>query len=163
MNCFFLDTTCVYHEEELKVWKLSLQMEQISRSQMGLVLYFILITNWNFYSVSFISSLTHTGFSAVHLAAKNGQPECLKRLLQVEHMWTFVSVTSRTVIRNVFQERLPVDCTDSIGRTPLHHAGYYCGYYSQKPSWLKSFLWYFLQQSVDAYPVQRYFGILKPT
>ncbi|KAK7889731.1 hypothetical protein WMY93_025291 [Mugilogobius chulae] len=39
--------------------------------------------------------------SAVHLAAKNGQAECLKRLLQ---------------------ERLPVDGTDSIGRTPLHHA-----------------------------------------
>uniref|UniRef100_A0A3P9HSI1 Ankyrin repeat domain 24 n=1 Tax=Oryzias latipes TaxID=8090 RepID=A0A3P9HSI1_ORYLA len=36
-----------------------------------------------------------------HLAAKNGQPECLKRLLQ---------------------ERLSVDCTDSTGRTPLHHA-----------------------------------------
>uniref|UniRef100_A0A8C6Q5X0 Ankyrin repeat domain 24 n=1 Tax=Nothobranchius furzeri TaxID=105023 RepID=A0A8C6Q5X0_NOTFU len=41
------------------------------------------------------------GFSALHLAAKNGQSECLKRLLQ----------------------RLAVDCTDSIGRTPLHHAG----------------------------------------
>uniref|UniRef100_A0A3Q3FWW7 Uncharacterized protein n=1 Tax=Labrus bergylta TaxID=56723 RepID=A0A3Q3FWW7_9LABR len=41
------------------------------------------------------------GFSALHLAAKNGQSECLKRLLQ----------------------RLAVDCTDTIGRTPLHHAG----------------------------------------
>ncbi|CAB1324365.1 unnamed protein product [Coregonus sp. 'balchen'] len=42
-----------------------------------------------------------TGFSALHLAAKNCQPECLKRLLQ---------------------ERLPVDSTDSFGRTALHHA-----------------------------------------
>uniref|UniRef100_A0A671VGP3 Uncharacterized protein n=1 Tax=Sparus aurata TaxID=8175 RepID=A0A671VGP3_SPAAU len=41
------------------------------------------------------------GFSALHLAAKNSQSECLKRLLQ----------------------RLAVDCTDSIGRTALHHAG----------------------------------------
>uniref|UniRef100_A0A3B3YC11 Uncharacterized protein n=1 Tax=Poecilia mexicana TaxID=48701 RepID=A0A3B3YC11_9TELE len=40
------------------------------------------------------------GFSALHLAAKNNQHECLKRLLQVK-----------------------INCTDSIGRTPLHHAG----------------------------------------
>uniref|UniRef100_A0A3B3WTK2 Uncharacterized protein n=1 Tax=Poecilia mexicana TaxID=48701 RepID=A0A3B3WTK2_9TELE len=45
--------------------------------------------------------VTDGAFSALHLAAKNNQHECLKRLLQ---------------------ERLAVDCTDSIGRTPLHHA-----------------------------------------
>uniref|UniRef100_A0A8C7JU32 Ankyrin repeat domain 24 n=1 Tax=Oncorhynchus kisutch TaxID=8019 RepID=A0A8C7JU32_ONCKI len=48
-----------------------------------------------------------TGFSALHLAAKNCQPECLKRLLQV----------------------LSVDSSDSFGRTALHHAGLQCTSY----------------------------------
>lgn len=78
------------------------------------------------------------GFSTLHLAARNSQPECLKRLLQVKTKKR--SVNSRAGIQAVswptpcwsgshfcfchfWQERLAVDCTDSIGRTPLHHAG----------------------------------------
>uniref|UniRef100_A0A8C7YNW8 Uncharacterized protein n=1 Tax=Oryzias sinensis TaxID=183150 RepID=A0A8C7YNW8_9TELE len=56
------------------------------------------------------------GLSGLHLAAKNAQPECLKRLLQVNLCMT---------------ERLSVDCTDSTGRTPLHHAGTSCKQTSQ--------------------------------
>uniref|UniRef100_A0AAQ5YRE4 Uncharacterized protein n=1 Tax=Amphiprion ocellaris TaxID=80972 RepID=A0AAQ5YRE4_AMPOC len=43
-----------------------------------------------------VSVLDGAGFNALHLAAKNGQSE-----LQIESIY----------------------CTDSIGRTPLHHAG----------------------------------------
>lgn len=71
------------------------------------------------------------GLSGLHLAAKNSQPECLKRLLQVK--WfnpNAVKLETTEILYYYYlvwpsfkQERLSVDCTDSIGRTPLHHAG----------------------------------------
>ncbi|KPP73813.1 ankyrin repeat domain-containing protein 24-like [Scleropages formosus] len=83
-----------------------------------------------------MSSTDGSGLSALHLAAKNGHPMCVRRLLQGSGQ----CVSSRTFMSywlgsdvgdledaggNLYlsaQEGAPVDSTDSLGRTALHHA-----------------------------------------
>ncbi|KAJ8374426.1 hypothetical protein SKAU_G00050060 [Synaphobranchus kaupii] len=66
-----------------------------------------------------INSTDGTGFNALHLAAKNGHPECVKR--PAAGITVFFCCV-RDFCFWVPQESVPVDATDSFGRTALHHA-----------------------------------------
>lgn len=73
-----------------------------------------------------VSLSSSAGFNPLHLAAKNNQLECCRKLLQVpSHHLPVLPSGAATFWCSLFalQSKSPVDAADVSGRTALHHAG----------------------------------------